>query len=112
MIEKTIYDYLTDELNVPVHLERPVDIPDAYVLIERTSGGKINGLNNATLAIQSYETSLLKACQLNETVKALMDDAVTLTNIFSVKLNSDYNYTNQAFKGYRYQAVFYLTYKE
>lgn len=113
IIEKTIYDYLSDMLSVPVFLERPKDQQTNFVLIERTSGSKQNGLSTATVAIQSHSASMLNAVTLNGAVKQAMEAMISLTNIFSVKLNSDYNFTNQnSFRGYRYQAVFFITYKE
>lgn len=112
MIEKILFDYLNAELDVPCCLERPAYCPEAWVLLERTGGSKTNYLSTATMAVQSYAPSLYGAASLNRTVKAAMERAVDLTNVFSVRLNSDYNYSNQSFKGYRYQAVFNITYKE
>ena len=53
------------------------------------------------------------AMSLNKSVKDAMFSAVTLDEITRVELNSDYNYTDQATKQSRYQAVFDIThYKE
>lgn len=113
MIEKKVYDYLISKMLVPCYLERPEnDIPESYIVLERTGGGKTNQLSTATFAIQSYAPSMYGAAQLNDTMKAAMEQMVEVTDIFSVKLNSDYNYTNNTFKGYRYQAVFNIIYKE
>ena len=113
MIEKRVLDYLKRKLSVPCYLERPdKDVPETFIVIERTGGGIRNQLSNATFAIQSYAASMYKAAQLNNQVKAAMDQMVGEIDIFSVSLNSDYNYTNNTFKGYRYQAVFYIIYKE
>lgn len=113
MIEKRVYDYLTETMSVPCYTERPdSNIPDSYIVIERTGGEKRNHLSTATFAIQSYAPSMFLAAQLNETMKSSMEQMISLVDIFSVKLNSDYNYTNNAFKGYRYQAVFNIIYKE
>lgn len=113
MIEKKVYDYLNANMSVPCYTERPdTNIPESYIVIERTGGGKTNQLSTATFAIQSYAPSLAAAVQLNSTMKAVMEQMVMEMDIFSVKLNSDYNYTNNTFKGYRYQAVFNIIYKE
>lgn len=109
MIEKVILDYLDHELTAPVYMERPVDPPTKYVLIEKTGSGRRNQIYDATLAIQSYAPSLYEAAVLNETVKAEMFDAVTLDNVSRVSLDSDYNFTDAATKQYRYQAVFNIT---
>lgn len=109
MIEKTMLDYLDNELNVPVYMERPADPPNQYVLIEKTGSGKRNHICDATLAIQSYAPSMYEAAVLNEAVKAAMESAMTLNEICRVSLNSDYNFTDTAMKAYRYQAVFDIT---
>ena len=109
MIEKNILDYLSQQLSVPVYMERPESPPEKYVLIEKTGSGKRNQIYDATLAIQSYAPSMYEAAVLNETVKDAMDSAITLSNISRVSLNSDYNYTDTAMKAYRYQAVFDIT---
>jgi hypothetical protein len=112
MIEQRVLDYLNKEMEVACYMERPEDLPESYILIERTGGSKTNHLSTATFAIQSYAASLLGAATLNNTMKAAMEEMTELVDIFSVSLNSDYNYTNNAFKGYRYQAVFNIIYKE
>ena len=60
--------------------------------------------------MQSYAPSLFEAAELNERVKAAMDDLILLPDIFSAKLDSDYNFTDTATKQYRYQAVYNITY--
>ena len=109
MIEKTILDYLNRELTPPVYMERPESPPGKYVLVEKTGSGKRNHIYDATLAIQSYAPSMHEAAELNELVKAAMEGAVELNTICRVGLNSDYNFTDTAMKGYRYQAVFDIT---
>lgn len=109
MIEKTILDYLSQNLTVPVVMERPATAPATYVLIEKTGSSKRNQIYTATIAIQSYAPSLVEAAELNETVKSTIEGAVELNRICQVSLNSDYNFTNTAMKQYRYQAVFDIT---
>ena len=41
-----------------------------------------------------------------------MRDTVILDDVISCKLNSDYNYTDEETKRYRYQAVFDIRYYE
>ncbi len=110
MIEKIILDYLNEHMDVPCFMERPPKIPKSFILLERTSGSIDNYVNYCTLAIQSYSESLFKCAQLNEQVKENMLNAITLDDVFSVKLNSDYNFTDPSTKEYRYQAVFDLVY--
>lgn len=111
MIEATIRDYLEKTLNVPTYLEHEANMPEEYIMIERTGGGMTNHLKNATIAIQSISTSMYKSAMLNESVKNAMELSVG-NNISSCKLNSDYNFTDTETNQYRYQAVFYLTHYE
>lgn len=106
MIEKIIRDYLLDMLSVPVYLEKPAPLPDSFVFIEKTGGNRVNHIENATIAIQSYGISMYNASALNEDVKSTMDDIVILDSISSCELNSNYNFTDNTEKRPRYQAVF------
>jgi hypothetical protein len=106
MIEKTILDYLNSQLTVPAYMEIPADPPETFVLVERTSGSMENRIYHALFAVQSYAPTLYEAAGLNETVRDAMLSAVVLEEIASVRLNSDYNYTDTSTKQYRYQGVY------
>lgn len=106
MTELIFYQYLNTVLDVPAYMEQPADPPDDFVVIEKTGSSTENHIETATLAIQSYGGTMYKAAVLNETLKQYMDAAVALPNVSSVKLNSDYNYTDVEKHRYRYQAVF------
>ena len=84
MIEATIISYLIDKTSAAkaVYAERPKNPPAKYIVIEKTGGGRVDRVDRATIAIQS-----IGAC----------------------RLNSDYNFTDQTTKEYRYQAVFDIT---
>lgn len=112
MIEKIMLDYLSANLTVPVFMEEPTEDLAAYVLIEKTGSTETNHIPTATLAFQSYGASLLDAAVLNNTVKQVVNDAIQLDTISSVRLNSDYNFTDTTTKKYRYQALFVVTYLE
>ena len=60
------------------------------------------------LALQSYGATLYQAAELNEQVKAAMEDIVELDLISRAELNTDYNFTDTQTKRYRYQAVYDL----
>lgn len=112
MIEEIIRNYLTGA-GVTAYME----IPEGggtppFVIIEKTGGGEENHIRSATIAIQSYADTLYGAAQLNEQVKALMDDITLLPQISACELNSDYNFTDTTKKEYRYQAVYDLVYFE
>lgn len=110
MIEVTILNYLNENLeNITAYMERPSNPPQSYVLIEKTGGGETNHIHHSTIAVKSIAESLYKAALLNEDVKNLMSDAISLDDIARVELNSDYNFTDTTSKQYRYQAVFDIT---
>ena len=110
MIEKTVLKYLSEKLvDIPVYVEHKKQDPQTFVIIEKTGSSRENYINRSTFAIQSYAPSMLKAAELNETVKDLMDDIVALDEIVRSEINTDYNYTDTTKKQYRYQAVYDIT---
>ena len=94
------------KLDCKVVMERSSKMPDRFVLIEQTGSGKRKHLKSSTIVFQSYDSTLYKAAQLNEAVKAAVEMLVELDDVSSVSLNSDYIYTDTESKKYRYQAVF------
>lgn len=112
MIEIDVLNYLNENLtSCRAYLQKQTD-EAPFVLIERTSGGKRNQICTAQFAIQSYGPSMYDAARINEEVKSVMESIVSLPNISSSKLNSDYNFTDTSKKHYRYQAIFDLVYME
>lgn len=111
MIEKIIYDYLNGVDGAPPAL---MEIPaerqaPPFFVIQKTAGGQIEGVvGEATLAIQSFGTTLYEAAQTNELLKTLMAGAAELNEIAAVRLNSDYNFTDTTKRQYRYQAVYQI----
>lgn len=110
MIELVVKEYLEKTLNLSVYFERPKNPPNRYVLLDKTGSGKENHICSAVFAVQSYAPSLLQAAELNEEVKAAMDNLVVLDNIGKSELNTDYPYTDTTRKEYRYQAIYEITY--
>lgn len=108
MIEKIAINHLSTALTVPVYMEIPENPPNTFVLVEKTGSSRTNRVNRATLAVQSWAGSLLAAAELNERVKAAMDELAGIDNVSACRLNSDYNFTDTTTKHYRYQAVFDL----
>lgn len=106
MVEKTVKDYLQTALDIPVRLEDEGNLGEKYILIEKTGSGAENHIKQATLAIQSFSTSLFGAASLNEQVKETMEQIIELDDICKCELNSDYDYSDTNKKRYRYQAVF------
>ena len=107
-IEEIICKYLTDELEIVALPEKPSRPFHNKVFVERT-GGTGQFIKETTLAVQSYGDSLYQAAILNDMVIEKMHDAVELTEITDVVLNSNYNFTDTETKEYRYQAVFDIT---
>lgn len=108
MIEEIIYTYLNSQQpSAVVYTEIPKERPSKFFVIEKTGGGTSNHINSSTIAVQSYAPSLYEAASMNEEIKALMlEGLITQSEIASVRLNSDYNFTDTTTKTYRYQAVF------
>ena len=110
MIEKVVLDFLSENLRVPVTMEKPENELDEYVLIEKTGSSESDFVKSATIAIQSYSTTLYKAAVLNEEVKGVMYNLLSIPKISRAKLNTDYNFTDTTTKRYRYQAIYDITY--
>lgn len=109
MIELVIKNYLDGHLSVPSFLERSDKMPERFILFEKTSGAKRNQVESSTFAFQSYAPSMYEAAKLNEELKEVIEDLITVNEVSSVRLNSDYNFTDTERKEYRYQAVFDIT---
>ena len=110
MIEEIVLNYLKEMLDVEVYMEIPEDMPENFVVLEKTGSSVEDHIYSATFAIQSYGKGIYEAMVLNEAVKKAMDNIITLNSVFSSKLNSDYNFTDTSIERNRYQAVFDLVY--
>ena len=108
MIAKTLLDYLSGALDVPVVMEAPEQTTD-YVLIDQTGSSRKNHIITTTFALQSYGATLYEAMLLNKRVEEAMDGFAELGEVTRVELNTDYNFTNTATKQYRWQAVYNIT---
>lgn len=110
MIEKIIYEWINNRLDVPVYLELPDRMPKRFIVFEKTSSGRRNHINSATFAFQSYATSLFGAAELNEKLKEAVESLIESPSIMKVSLNADYNFTDIELERYRYQAIYDLKY--
>lgn len=109
IIEKTILDYLSVELDCPVLMEKPSPMPKRFVHLEKTGSRRANRVTTSTFAMQSYDETLYKSAELNEEVKDAMENIVSLDEVGSCKLNSDYAFNDISNKRYRYQCIFNIT---
>lgn len=116
MIEVTLITYLMGKTSAGnnVFAERQKDSPSLYILIDKTGSSVDDKIPTSTIAIQSISDSMqggsmLTAMTLNDEVKQVMDDLIARDDIVKVRLTSDYNYTDDSTKEYRYQAVYEIT---
>ena len=115
MIELTVLNFLKSQnigcVGENVFMEKPQkqDLEE-FILIEKKKTEKVNHINRATIAIQSWSSSMYNAAKLNEEVKDAMEKIIEYTEISKCSLNSDYNFTDTKTKSYRYQAVFDLVF--
>lgn len=110
MIEQIILEHLKDAgINALMEIPEGGGTPP-FVVIEKTGGGEADQLRLATIAIQSYGSSLYNAAALNEQVISVMEQILELPEIASCDLNSDYNFTDTTKKMYRYQCVYDVVY--
>lgn len=112
MIEATVIRYLGSKTGISVYAERPKELEDEFIIIERTGAGAANQIKRATIAVQSYAGSMYRAAEINATVEAAMDEFAAEKNISKCTLNSSYNFTDTETRKYRYQAVFDIYYME
>ena len=110
MIEIVIKKFLDENLKVPSFFEHTKNMPESFVIIEKTGSGGSDYVHSATFAFQSYAPSLQKAAELNEIVKKAVEQLVTVNEVSGVHHNSDYNFTDTETKKYRYQAVYDINY--
>lgn len=107
-IEEIICNYLTEKLEVVALPEKPSRPFHRKIFVERTGGGG-HFVKESVMALQSYGDSMYEAAALNDQVIDQMFKAVELDSIINVNLNSNYNFTDETTKEYRYQAVFEIT---
>ena len=100
MIEVIVKKFLDGTLDVPSFFEHEPDMPESYVILEKTGSGGSDYVHSATFAFQSYALSLKKA----------VENLITVNEISGVHHNSDYNFTDTDTKQYRYQAVYDINY--
>lgn len=112
MIEVTLLRWLEAMLPDPVYLEKRPKAPARRYIIEKLGGGRRDQIRSAVIAVQSCAPTLLEAIEMNRDAIEAMRMAVKHRKICDVQLNADYNFTDTDSKGYRYQAVFDIYYKE
>ena len=108
LIEYLLTNLTFNDESVYVGMEAPSE-KSGYVLIDQTGSSTTNHITTTTIAMQSYGDTLYNALMLNEAAKAVMFSFAGEPEVASVKLETDYNFTNTATKQHRWQAVFQIT---
>lgn len=107
MIEVRIIRFLKGRLTAPVYAELPEELPDRFVVIDRTGTSMENHIYESTVALQCYGSSMLEAGRLcDEVVELMLYGFPAVRDIGRVALNSAGNTTDTSIKRYRYQAMF------
>ena len=110
ILEKKIIEYLSPLLSVPVVTETPEDDTASYVRIERVGRAVRNRVTTDSIAFQSYGATMLEAAELDEEVQGRMEGFLSLDEISSVTLQSNYNATDTSNLKYRYQCIYDIVY--
>lgn len=95
---------------IPVSGDVPHDIPAKFITVEKTGSSRLDHINTATIAVQSWAATRAEASALNELVKTAMDNMIANPEISRSALDSDYNFTDLATNHQRYQAVYEIVY--
>lgn len=109
MIELFVKEFVESRLAVPLYMEYPEDPPDTFVVLRKGDSGRDNYLDSAMFVAESYGPSLLAAAMLNEEVKVILDDLLSLDKISSSRRGGDYPAFDTKNKKHRYQAVQNIT---
>lgn len=110
MIEVTIREYLSDNLDVPVLMEHPKTSKKKFILLQLADAGQTNHIDMATFFINVYADSLYDAAELKEKVKTLLFDAISLPGITKSTLGQDQAATDSANHLYQYNLTFNFYY--
>lgn len=112
MIELLLLDYLSEQTKTPCYLSVPENASGTFYVLEKTGGSEDEGISGATLAVQSYASTVPEASRANTRAKAALLDAEQLPRIIRCELNTDYNFPDTTHRRARYQAVFEVDYYE
>lgn len=105
MIEVIMKDYLKKKLNIDVYLSLPSPLPKKFISLEKIGSSNNNHLESSMFAVQSWAESMEEAAKLNYEVKKALKSMIGLKEIARVNINSDYNFTDEETKRFRYQIV-------
>ena len=105
MIEISIFNFLKSK-GLNVFMEVPAQAPQEFYVLEKTGSSRTEHINESTFALQSYGETMLRAAQMSEDAKTILEQLIALSSVSRVSAVRDYNYTDPTTKKYRYQIVF------
>lgn len=111
-IEKTVIDYLNDH-NIPASASVPENY-ESHATVELVSDSDDEtNLRHCLLAVQVWEESRLKCCELFEKVKELLRNLTALPGIMGSYINSAYYFPDpEKSRKHRYQIIIELNLNE
>jgi len=113
-IEELIISYLKEQdipgIGAHVYAETPVDPPDNFVLIRRTSGSMADYIRDFAVYTETVsKTDKLQAIRNHEAVIEAMLRMPDTENVYRCRLNSDYDATQPSKLDYRFQALWQIS---
>ena len=110
MIEVTLRNYLSDNMDIPVLMEHPQTSVKKYILLQLADASIVNHIDMATIFVNVYADSLYEAAELRDKVKELLLNAIFITGIAKSSLGQDQAATDSANHLYQYSLTFNFYY--
>lgn len=110
-IEAAVISYLSENLDCKAYASVPNPRPERFVTVERTGGRseEQSAIDFPTVAVQSWDTTRLRAQRLASEVDALMAAMpFEVTNVMHSERNSLYSFPDPDSEQARYQGVYDL----
>lgn len=111
LIEKIVLDYLTSALSVPAYVEQPKS-GSKYVVFRVIDRGKTNHVEAVTIEFYSYGASKLEAATVDQELRGVMENILSLPEISSVRFGGGNDAKDEELKRYRYRSYFNITIME
>lgn len=111
-IEQKVKQYLEDKLHIPTRLQYPEELPDTFIVIQRTGGNEENFISHASLSIASIAPSLYEAMEMDHKVLLAMRTIADGITITGCRYNGGGNWTDPTSGQYRYRSYYEINYYE
>lgn len=109
VIETYVVQYLTDR-GYAAYGEVPRTIGGEFVTVEKAGGSQPNHIDRATLAVQCWADTMLRAAELSDDVADAIRELAEEDAISRVSVTGPYNFTDPSREKYRYQMVAEIVY--